>query len=384
MRGIVRGVMMAAPMLGALMSSRGAAAAVQIEWALPFANVAPGLVAVGDGAVYFTDFDGQSGTTQLGTLDPDKGNINEMRLPYFSVADLGVRPCDGALFLADIDTSELALADTHHRELRRWAMPPLAVGGPRSFTFDEQGRVLFLVSSFIERTAVGRLDTRTNVVEFWQVPDSIGAVDLDIAWRLVRAADGSVFFNMNGFTHNQLVRLDMDTGVFTSWQLAAQPVFGLATDGTSVYFQEIASGVRNVARLVPATGTLTEWSFDPTGEFGQNLVFEGGRLYFGVSFPPGLGALNPASPGAESMVAPVAADAVAPLSFSLSPVVTRHHAHARKGRSKPATTAPAATAVGSFVLWSTGDTNNWVAGDGAGTIYFSGGSQGTAIARFVP
>jgi streptogramin lyase len=363
-------------------------AAFQTEWHPPFANAAAGVIAVADGTIYFTDFDGQAGITYLGSLDPSKGNIKEMRVPYYGIVDMKVRPTDGALFLADISASEIALADLHQRRLRRWALPALAIGGPRSLTFDDQGRVLFLVSSFVEKTAVGRLDTTTDTVEFWQLPDSIGFVGLDTAWQLVRADDGSVFLNLSGFTHNELVRLDLTTGVPTAWQTPTAPVFGLATDGIAIYFQEYGSSIRNVARLVPATGVLTEWAVPPVApgqdvEFSLNLTQQGGRLFFGLGYPPGLGELDPASPGADSTLAPFVADPVAPLSFVVTPSVTVHPAHPRNGHARPTHRVPASTTMGPFQFFETGNAN-WVVGDGLSGVYFNGGTRDGGVVHVVP
>ena len=326
--------------LGMCLAARAGQAASVTEWQPPFAGAQLYQIAAGASGVFYVDFDGNTGTTFLGALDVAKGRFHEMQVPINAGTgnDLQIRPSDGALFLSDIDTSTITLADVDQFSLRTWTMPATESGGPRSIAFDDSGRVLFLESGFIGATVVGRLDTTSGLVETWQVPDELVTAGSDIGWRLVRTADGSVLFNSNGFAHAaQVIQLDPATGIFTAWATPAPPVFGLAADGSgAVYFQEAASGVRNVARLIPATSVLTEWSSSPDADFTQNMIFQSGSLFFGSNSPGGLGQLDSSAAGSDSALSPVAAAPVAPASVLVNPVVTGQEAWARPRRPRHA------------------------------------------------
>ena len=157
----------------------------------------------------------------------------------------------------------------------------------------------------------------------------------------------------------------------------------LAEHALMDYFQEAASGVRNVARLIPATSVLTEWSSSPDADFTQNMIFQSGSLFFGSNSPGGLGQLDSSAAGSDSALSPVAAAPVAPASVLVNPVVTgqgvRRHGHARAAAG-----TPSATVAGPFTYWGT-ETPGYVAGDGTGAVYFTGDGNGLAsISQVVP
>ena len=58
--------------------------------------------------------------------------------------------------------------------------------------------------------------------------------------------------------------------------------------------------MRNVARLVPATNVLTEWSFSPDAEFTQNMILGSASLFFGTDSPVALNQLDPTAAGSDS------------------------------------------------------------------------------------
>ena len=373
--------------LAVCLLAKASQAASVTEWPLPFDGSQPYQVAAGSSGVFYVDFDGNTGTTLLGTLDVTLGSFKEIDVPFSAGTgnDLQVRASDGAVFTCDITTSVIVLVDVEQRTLTSWTVPATEAGGPRSIAFDDSGRVLFLESGAIGPTVVGRLDTTSGLVETWQAPDELVTAGSDTAWHLVKAADGSIVFNANGFAHpGQLVRLDPATGLFTAWATPAAPVFGLAADGAgAVYVQEFASGVRNVARLVPATNVLTEWSFSPDAEFTQNMILESASLFFGTDSPVALNQLDPTAAGSDSTLSPAAAAPVSPASVVVSPVVTRRIAK-RHGHARGRTSTPSATTLGPFTSWGTA-TPGFVTGDGAGAVYFTGnGSKGPSISKFVP
>jgi streptogramin lyase len=372
--------------LGALFASTAARAASLTEWQLPFPSPQASQIAVGSAGVYYIDVDGDAGISFLGRLDPVEGKFKEIQIPFAvgSGNDLQVRPSDGAVFTCDGDAGQIVQADVDGRELRTWLLPAAASIGLRSLAFDDQGRVLFLSSSFAAPTVVGRLDPTTGLIETWQVPEAVVTTGEDTAAQMVRLADGSALFNLNGFAHPAAVaRLDLTTGVFTSWVTPVPPVFGLAADGSgAVYFQETGPSLQGVARLIPSTNVLTEWTLGSSDEFTQNLIFESGRAFFGTDNPVALFALDPSVAGSDSTLSPLASDPVVSASVVVSPVVTRHVAH-RHGHAKEVDRTRAATVTGAFTRWKAG-TAEYVAGDGAGGVYYTGGTDGLSIAKLVP
>jgi streptogramin lyase len=380
----MRATTIGAVVLGVCLTAQASEAGELTAWRLPFANSSALQVAAGAAAVSYVDFDGGTGATFLGALDTSRGRFAEMRIPFAAGSgDLRVRAGDGAVFLTDADTGDLGWGDVARREFRRWTLP----GGAyiRSFVFDDARGVLFLAGNAEGRLMIGRLDTTTGAVATWPLPDSIAVPGDDFAWRIVNVADNSVIINMNGFVHRgQLVRLDLTTGVFTSWATPAQAVFALVADAAgTVYFHEVDSGIRRVSRLVPATGQLTEWDFPvDEGDFQGEMALETGRLIFGVNGAVGLAALDPTAPGSDSLVTPFVADPVTPSTAVIRPAVTRH-ARTRVGNARPVASAVPATALGAFTTWDTGAVVLG-SGDGAGAVYGAAGAGGPAIAKFVP
>jgi streptogramin lyase len=381
-----------AVLLGVFFTARASEAAEVTSWRLPFSDSQPMQVAAGPGSgVSYVNFDGGTGATFLGLLDAERGRFSEMRIPFFAgTATLRVRPGDGAVFLTDVESGDLGQGDVENRAFRRWTLPgDIYI---RSFVFDGASVVLFLAQD-TERLLVGRLDTTTGAITTWPLPDSIATPFDDFAWRIVKAPDGTVVINMNGFVHRgQLVRLDLATGVFTSWATPGQAVFALLADPAgAVYFHEIDSDLRRVGRLIPATGQLTEWDFpDSQVEFGEEMALQSGRLLFsrvihdGISPPFGVSALDPTAAGIESVVAPFVAAPVTPSTAVVNPVVTRH-ARRRSGAARPVVSTAPATTLGAFTMWDT--TPSFVSvwsGSASGALYGTGDVSGPALIKFVP
>ena len=134
--------------------------------------------------------------------------------------------------LGDVAGKRIAVlgqGDIGNREFRRWTLAGGA--GIRSFVLADGGVVLFLGGTPEGRMLIGRLALATGAVTTWPFPDSMALPGEDFAWRIVQAPDGTVIVNVNGFAHpGQLVRLDLATGVFTSWVTPAAPVFPLVRD----------------------------------------------------------------------------------------------------------------------------------------------------------
>jgi streptogramin lyase len=383
----MRATTIGAVLIGMCLTPRLSEAAVFTAWRLPFSQAQPHQVAPGLEGVHYVDFDGPNGTTFLGLLDVEKGRFKEMQIPFNAGSgDLRVRPGDGAVFVTDAVSGDLGQGNVAQQLFRRWTLP--AGGYMRSFVFDEAGAVLFLAGNDVGRMSIGRLDTTTGAVTVWPLPDSMASPGDDFAWRIVRAADGTVFVNVNGFAHPaQLVRLDLTTGVFTAWVTPAAPIFPLvADDAGRIYFQEFGGDVRRIARFVPATGQLTEWNYpDAASEFSGEMALESGRLIFALNAEVDMAALDPTVAGDESVLAPSATEGVTPSTAVISPVVTGR-ARTRSGHARPVASTLPAIPLGAFTTWDTGGVGMAVGGGtGTGAVYGRGDVGGRpAIFRFVP
>jgi CheY-like chemotaxis protein len=174
--------------------------------------------------------------------------------------------------------------DVGSQVLQRWLLPFVVPGdGPWGLAIDDQGRGLFRASDTANLgTLIGRLDTTTGTVTVWTVPTSIAD---NFGGPIVALPGGSVFFNAPGAPFGVVV-LDTNTGVFTSWATTAQPALAIATDGAGNLFFQEESSFQAIARLVPATGRLTEWI--TPGAVLDDLTFAFGRLFFGSITPTGV------------------------------------------------------------------------------------------------
>jgi hypothetical protein len=110
-------------------------------------------------------------------------------------------------------------------------------------------------------------------------------------------------------------------------------------------------------------------------------VLDSGRLFFGNTGPTGIASIDPSSTGIDGTLSPVVHDSVTVSSIVVSPVVTRN---ARRHAKATGTVTPSAPSMASPFTVFPADYPSWVAGDGAGTIYFRAGVAGDSIARLSP
>lgn len=342
------------------------------EWRLPFRNATASEIAADEDFVYYFGSSGEFPITQLGRLDVERNIVTEWSLPFLPThpGDLAIR-ADGTVFLTNLEFSEIGQFDPAMERFKRWAAPAWISGGPRSLAFDQNGLLYFTASSTETGTFIARLDTATDTITAWRLPESVAvASSMDFAECLSLSADG-IFFNVNGFAHRAIVRFEPTTGVFTSWPVNGNAMYATAADGAgNVYFHEIGSGFRRFARLEVASGRLTEW--DLPGNFGSDLVFQAGRLFGTLTQTPGaLLALNPRAPGSEGVLYPTTSEPVAPETVAAPPTLLSDPPR-RTRRALARRTPMRRTQTGAFTAWevSWGEPD-FLAGDGDKSLYFT-------------
>jgi streptogramin lyase len=364
----------------------GAIAPSFTEWRLPFDNAVPAQIAGAPGVVYYADFM----LAAIGRLDLASGRVTQWfpRFTPSSPGDIKFRSSDATLFITSAPAngvSEIGQFDPASRVYKHWQMPPGLLGAPQNLALDPAGRVVFAAmteggSSYV----IGRLDPATNVFTTWPIPDSIVPTE-SYAGKVTIAPDGTVFFNVDGFTNHAVARLELSGGAFTMWTFPGEVVFAIAADASGDVFFQWQSPESGIARLVPGSGRLTQW----TTPHGQNddFVLQGGRVFFGTVDPAGLApaavsALDPSQTGLEGALTPVAAGPVTPSSIAVQPRVDEGVAF-EEGDAQVASSSVTGTVMGAFTEWSAQ----------AGPRYFSGGtgtevtfSEGSApiIGRLVP
>ena len=160
-----------------------------------------------------------------------------------------------------------ALADRHAARPRRRR----ARGAWRS----TPGRLSFEATT-AQRLYIGRLDTATGNLLTWRFPGATAS-------RVVVAPDGTVLFNAwNGSGPYRIARLR--SGDRRVHQLVARQPTTVSDGGRSGWAASssrmASSDYVGVARLVPATGRLTEWRTPAIPS--DSLSFLSGRVYFGA------------------------------------------------------------------------------------------------------
>jgi streptogramin lyase len=289
---------------------------VVTEWLVPFPGSMPFQIAARNDSVFYLTKDVG---LHVGRLDVATARFTEWETPYTTTSpgDIQVRASDGSVFIAAATLNEIGQLDVDTSTLTRWALPidtsaPDATQGPWSLALDA-GTAVFFEADDASGSYIGRLDTATGNLLTWRFPGATAS-------RVVVAPDGTVLFNAwNGSGPYQIARLDPVTGVFTSWSLTSQPLFPMvvAPDG-SLFFEEASSDFVGVARLVPATGRLTEWRTPALPS--DSLSILSGRVYFGADGDLSLTALDPAVAGNERTIGnTVVWGPIAPEVFHLTP-----------------------------------------------------------------
>jgi len=326
-----------------------------LEWRIPFDDAQPLQIAATPGAVYYMDFVLRS----IGRLDLASSRVTQWfpKLTTSSPGDIELRSSDGTLFVTSSPADghyEIGHFDPSSRIYRHWEMPP-ALAATSDLALDGQGRVLFAaMAKDGAHYVIGRLDASTNVFTTWPIPDSMVPPE-SYANQVATAPDGSVFFNIGGFTARGVAHLNVATGVFTMWTAPHDVVFAIALDASgAVIFQQQATGLDEIARLIPGTGQLTEWvlPYQPSDDF----ALYGGRLFSGGNDPAGLApssvsALDLSRPAADSVVTPRVADPVTPSSTQVQPQIDEGVLF-EQGDAQVTVSPAAPVSNGAFTEWT--------------------------------
>lgn len=346
-------------------STADARSDVLTTWAAPFPDSQPFKVVAAGTNVFYLD---NAYEQHLGRLDTTTGLFTQWPLPIgaSSPSELVFRATDAVLIATNAQAGEISQFDPASQVLRRWSVAQ-PFDGPWGLALDDAGRVLFRASeASTGRTRIGRLDTTAGTATSWLVPEGVAALS---AGDMAVLPGGSVVFNVYGSGNsNNVTVLDTATGVFTTWSTAGEPAYGMATDGAgNIYFQETAPAI---ARLVPATGQLTEW---PTpGSLDDDLVFAAGRLFTGAFEPTGIIALDPTRNGINSTLIPFTSAPVAPDTVVVTPA--DEPLAGQQAQSAPTTSAiKQRREGGAFISWQIPSGPRMLASS-PGTIYFAPGS----------
>ena len=313
------------------------------EWLIPFADTEPFQIAAGGTSIFYltSEYD-----QMLGRLDTENDTVTEwpLSVPATSPGDVQVRPSDGAVFFTSATVGELGQFDPQSQLLRRWPLPlDVPAGntpGPWSIAFDASDRVIFSAYD-ASGPLIGRLDTVSGRLDVWGFQD-VGEVQVSLA------PDGTIIC-ANGAQSYDVVRLDPTTGVFTSWALVDQPLWGAAVDGAGdIFFLQLSADFQGLARFSPGTGRLTHWATSDL--FGwESLEPLSGHIFFTSSSPTALEALDPAVAGQDTILSPMS-ETVTPRTSVVTPtmvVLSGQQASAQVTRR----IAPRQT-TGAFSLWS--------------------------------
>src|SRR5262245_29166120 len=281
------------------------------EWQIPFSESQPFQIATLNANVVYLTKDVEE---HVGLLDVTSGVFTEWLTPYTTTSpgDIEVRAADQMVFIAGATLNEIGQFAPLTGTLTRWKLPTTAPdSGPWSLAFGAGTLVFFSANDDAGVGYIGRLDTATGNLTTWSFPGAGGS-------RVVAAPDGTVLFQCwDGTVPYQLARLNPASGVFTSWPMTAQPLFPIIADaGGTISFADWSS-VPALARFLPSTGRLTEWT--TPGLPDDSLALLQGWLYFGVDGDPALHALDISTTGRDSTIAPSTEAPVVTRTFQISP-----------------------------------------------------------------
>ena len=230
-------------------------------------------------------------------------------------------------------------------------VPAGVTPGPWSIAFDASNRAIFSAYDG-SGPVIGRLDTMSGRLEVWSFPDG-GPV------RVRLAPDGTIVFASSGpASPSEVVRLDPTTGIFTTWALVNQPVWGFVVDGSGdAFLLQQSSNFQGLARFNPDTGRLTTWPTPDLFDY-DSLGLLSGHIFFSSAAPTALEALDPAVAGTDAILSPMS-ETVTPRTFVVTPTMESLAGQTASAQVTRLTAQRQTT--GAFSIWSLPDRPHMVA-----------------------
>jgi len=209
-------------------------------------DVAPGP----DGLVWYT---GQRRGT-LGILNPETGQVREVRLGEGSAPHGVIQGPDGAAWITDSGLNAIVRVDPATDEVKVWRLPAeFPDSNLNTAAFDREGVLWFTGQAGV----YGRFNPRTEEMRAWRDPEGRGP------YGIAATPDGEVYYVSLAGSH--LARINRETGEATiieppTPQQGARRVW--ADSQGNLWVSEWNSG--QLSRYDPRTGQWRSWR--PEGE----------------------------------------------------------------------------------------------------------------------
>jgi virginiamycin B lyase len=203
-----------------------------------------------DGKVWYT---GQRRGT-LGILDPETGQVREIRLGEGSAPHGVVQGPDGAAWITDSGLNAIVRVDPRTEQVKVWRLPPeFPDSNLNTAAFDGDGVLWFTGQAGV----YGRLDPRTEQMRVWRDPEGRGP------YGIAATPAGDVYYVSLAGSH--LARINRETGEATileppTPQQGARRVW--ADSRGNLWISEWNGG--QLTRYDPQSGEWRSWR--PEGE----------------------------------------------------------------------------------------------------------------------
>lgn len=207
------------------------------------------------GNFYKTDFN------MVGHVDTSTNTLTTWTLPAGELTGSNTIGADssGNVYFGQ-SNDKLGRLNTNTDVFTEWDISSNA----RFVSVDSLGNVFF--SSSGSNVFVNKLEPSTNTITTWTDPGSSEVVHGNN--EIIIDSSGNVYFSGSKF----IFKLDTSTNIFTEWPLTDPSLSfnGLAVDSSgNIFFVERNIFDDRIARLVPATNTITEWTIPVVGSVGE-------------------------------------------------------------------------------------------------------------------
>jgi virginiamycin B lyase len=259
------GVATSAEAVDRMVIGRSTTAGVITDYVVPTPGFAPrsGLTAGPDGALWFTDFNGN----KIGRITT-AGVITEYPVP-FSPGSIATGP-DGALWFTGYYANRIGRITTAGA-VTEYVLPN-ANSGPGAITAGPDGNLWFIELSAPAR--IGRI-TSAGVITEYPVPSAFGSDS-----GITTGPDGALWFTLTNVPGGGSIGRITTAGVVTQFALGGMP-FGITAgpDG-NLWFTESSTGVGKIGRIT-TVGVVTEYA-TPTAFSVPRQIAAGpdGALWF--------------------------------------------------------------------------------------------------------